>query len=215
MNQCLPSIQVCALRVARLEANGVPDPGANNLYVTDKAASITVTPNYRAGQEFNLVTGCGQTLLDYQDDPRLRWWDVEGGLAVPDPQLHELLFGGVVLTDGDAVGWASPALLSAANPYGVSIEFWTKQVDENGDLDDQFPYLWWIMPKVKSLQPGAKNAENAAMNNPFTGGRAIQNPNWFDGPLNDWPVRSDRALEWIPTDVLPTAQCGYQSIPVS
>lgn len=215
MNECLPSVQFCAMRAARLDPNGVPTPGANNLYVTDKAGSITFTPVYRDGQEFNLITGCGATILDYQDNARLRWWSVEGGLTIPDPQLHELLFGGVVLTDGDAVGWASPALLAQNNPNGISIEFWTKQVNEDGDLDPDFPYLWWIMPKVQDLRPGAKNAENAAMNNPFTGGRAVQNANWFDGPLNDWPVRSDRAVEFIPTDSIPDAVCGYQSTPVS
>jgi hypothetical protein len=214
-NQCLPSIQACALRVARLEANGVPDPGANNLYVSNQLVSITPTPNYREGQEFNMVSGCGDVILDYMDDPRLRWWDVELALATPDPQLTELLAGGDVVTDGDAVGWASPALLQRTNPYGVSIEFWTKQVDENGDLDPDYPYLWWAMPKVKSLRAGAKNAENAAMNNPFVGGRAVQNENWYDGPLNDWPVRSDRPLIYIPTTHLPETMCGYQSIPVS
>lgn len=214
-NDCLPSIQACALRVARLEANGVPDPGADNLYVSNQLVTATITPNYRDGQEFNIVTACGDVLLDFQDDPRLRWWDVELSIATPDPELTELLAGGIVLEDGDDVGWASPALLQRTNPYGVSIELWSRRVDENGDVDDGHPFLWWALPKVKSLHAGARNFENAPMNNPFVGGRAVQNPNWFDGPMNDWPVRSDRAVEYITTDVLPDTLCGYQSIPVS
>ena len=41
MNECQPSVQACAMRVARLDGSGVPDPGPDNLYVTSGIITLT------------------------------------------------------------------------------------------------------------------------------------------------------------------------------
>lgn len=211
-NDCLPSIQACAMRVARLDGSGVPDPGADSLYVTDGLITLTATPVYRDGDQFQLVNACGGIPLDYRDQDRLLRLDVELNIAAPDPELTELMAGGTVLTHGAAVGYAAPELLINPNPNGVSVELWSKRVDEDGGLDPTFPYMHWVFPRGW-LRVGAKNFENGPMNNPFSG-YMKQNSNWFDGPLNDWPVASNRVFQYLPVAAsdLPTALCGYQPI---
>lgn len=215
-NLCLPSVQACAMRVARLDPTGVPDPGADNLYVTSGLITLTATPVYRPGDEFQLVTACGDLCLDYRDQNRLRRYDVELNICAPDPELTELFAGGTVLDDGlGAIGYAAPELLTNPNPNGVSIELWSRAVDDDGVPHPTHPYYWWVLPRVW-LSLGAKNFENGPMNNPFSGW-AKQNSNWYDGPANDWPVASSRVIQYIPTSAatLPTAACGYQNTPVS
>lgn len=210
---CGGQVQACATRVSRLEPNGVPDPGANNLYVSDALVLVTFTPEIVAGEEIEQKNGCGAVCVNFKDDDRIKRWNVVLQLCTPDPFLHELLVGGTVLEDGEARGYAFPALNTVGNPNGISLEFWSKRVTSDGSLDPDKPYAWWVAPRVK-LQPGERSFQNAALGNPFTG-FAVENENWFDGPLNDWPVASDRALQWLPTEAPPVASCGYQSLQAS
>lgn len=220
MNDCLPSLQFCALRVARLDSNGVPTPGANNLYVSDKMGTMTATPVYREGDAFESVSGCGDLVVSFKDQNRLQRITVELGLLVPDPELTELLAGGVVIdngTPGGGVGYGAPDLLVAATPNGVSIEAWTKRISQDGAQDATYPWWHWVFPRVY-LDLGAKNFQNGTMDNPFAGW-GIENPNWYDGPEQDWPdtQESYRVFSYLPMPAsdFPTVECGYQNTPAS
>ncbi len=43
-------------------------------------------------------------------------------------------------------------------------------------------------------------------------GEAYENDNWYNGPLNDWPVASDRVYQWMPTNYIPPDMCGFQAV---
>lgn len=213
-NTCPTQVDICRLRVARLEQDGTPDAGANNLYVTDKAIRIAYDPQYVEPQPIQQDSGCGDTIVDIQPPPKLSRVNFDVLLGTQDPELSELMAGGAVLTDGAAVGWGLPRIGEQINPFGVSLEFWVAQYDISGDLDPDFPYARYVAPRVK-LRPGSKTFEHAPQNHAFSG-YAIENPNWFNGPLNDWDVASDRTVQWLPWDeALPDAECGYQSLVAS
>jgi hypothetical protein len=215
VNDCLPSIHACTIRVARLEADGVPLPGANNLYVSDAITELTFTPEVRAGQEVEVPDGCGGLCVSYKADDVEKWWNVELTICRPDPQLTELLAGGTVLTSGDAVGYQPGSLNTVRTGYGVSIEVWSHRLDDGGDIDDVFPYWHWAFPKVKGLRLGARRLFEGALENPFTAGKATENAHWFDGPGNDWEVDSSKAWGVMPSASTPTAACGYQTLAAS
>lgn len=211
-NDCLPQVQGCAIRVAYLDPNGVPTPGANELYVSDALTTLTWTPNYEDGEEINEKTACGGQAVYYQDDPILRKIDVELTIASHDPFLVAMLDGGDVLTDAGVHGWAiSP--LGKVSPRPISLEIWAKRIDD-GELADEYPYAWWVLPRLTRLKRGASTMANAANLPTFTA-QGYENPNWFDGPLNDWVVESDRAVQWFPSNTIPTPVCGPQSTPAS
>lgn len=213
MNDCLPQVHACAIRVARLAANGAPLVGAQNLYVSDALSILTTTPVYTDGDEIEEKNACGNVAINYRGDDSFKRLDVALTLVTPDPELHEMLASGSeVLTDGAAVGWAYPPIGSVGG-NGVSIELWSKRIDD-GDLDATFPYAWWVYPKVKNLRVGERAHQNGPLLAPLAG-QAYENPNWFDGPLNDWPATSDRVGQWIPTAALPDVVCGYQALVAS
>lgn len=201
------------MRVSRLEPNGVPDPGPNNLYVSDALARFRFTPNKREGSEIEVPNACGGLCGSYKGCDITKWYDIELDLCTPDPQLTEMLASGAVLTDGAAVGYQFPPLNDDSCPTAVSIEIWAKRITRGGGLDPDFPYAWWVWPWVELTID-----ESTFEDGPFTptfAGKAIENENWFDGPENDWPVASDAVAQWIPTATLPTASCGYRTLVAS
>lgn len=211
-NDCLPQVQACAMRVTRIDASGVPTPGASSMYTTDAFTQIQLTPQYEDGDEVTQKNACGAVCINYKSPPSFKRIDIQITLCTPDPQLMELLLAGTVLTSGARVGFAAPAIgvISAAAQNGVGIEVWAKRI-RNGSLDATNPYAWWTFPKMTNAKLGQMTQENGP-NLPVISGELYENPNWFNGPLNNWPVASDKVAQWIPWNALPTVACGYQTV---
>ena len=207
MNSCPGQINACAMRVSRLEPNGVPDPGADNLIVSAGLASMSFTPVYAEGEEIEVKNACGDICIAYKAPARLKRIDLVLDLCQLDPELFEMLAGGGVLTDGDAVGYEAPDVGEDPTPYGVSMELWAQRIID-GELDPDFPYEWWVFPRTR-WRFNERTFNNGPMSHPLSG-EGTQNTNWYDGPLNDWPLPpADRLWQHIPTSGVPTTSCGY------
>lgn len=125
-NDCMVSLQVCALRAARLAADGTTPPGATNLYTMDKISKLDISPQFETGDEITVKTGCGAIAAAYKDLDRLKRADVSLTVVTADPEFSELVAGFTLITSGgQSVGAAAPAVGSAP-PAGVSLEAWTK-----------------------------------------------------------------------------------------
>lgn len=212
MNDCLPQIKACRLRVARLGADGVPMPGAENLYVSSALTLITVSPEVEAGAEIVERNGCGDLCINFKDRDRIKRYTVTLQLCTPDPELHELLIGGSVFADG--TGYTFPELNTDISPNGVSLEAWTWRIRDDGSLDATYPYAQWVFPRVH-LSPGERSLQNAALANPFNG-FLTENENFYDGPANDWrepPFVGP--FGWQAVGDIPPADCGYQTLAAS
>lgn len=200
MDDTLPLIQACAMRVARLGPDGVPLPGAHNLYVTDALSELSMTPVYKDGDEIEETNACGAVAISYLGPPTFKRADIALTIMTPDPYLQQLLGGGAVLTDGGVHGYAWPAI-GVIGGDGISIELWSKRID-NGALATDYPYMWTALPRITNLKHGQRTYNNGAQL-PVFSGQALENPNWYDGPLNDWPVASDRVSQQFPVNALP------------
>lgn len=196
----LPQVQACAIRVTDLDASGVPLPGTDTMYVTDSFTELGFTNVYTDGTEIEETTACGSTAYSYRPPDSFKRGDVTLTLITHDPILMAKLSQGDVLTDSGINGWAAPPI-GPLTGNGVSIELWAKRIDA-GDLHPEWPYAWWVLPKVKNLRLNTKTFNNGQSNPQFSG-QALENVNWFDGPTNDWPVASDRVIQWFPAAALP------------
>jgi len=208
MTDCLPQVHACAIRVAALGIDGVPAPGAQNMYVSDALTKLTIKPVYEAGTEIVERNACGAVGVDYKAPDSLKRADIELELLTPDPFLHQLLTdGGIAFAAaGGGEGFQYPPI-GQLTGFGVSIELWSKRID-SGALDNTYPYAWWVLPRVQNLKLGDREFSETAQKSPFTG-EAYENAAWFDGPANDWGDPSDRLAQWAPTTTLPTVNCGF------
>lgn len=217
-NDCAASVQLCRLRVARLDASGVPQPGADDLYVTDAMIRLNVTPEVSEGEDLELKNGCGALKVNYQEPGTYKDLGIELELAIPDPELIELIAGATLLTlGGDTVGSMFPALRTPFNENGVSLEAWSKAIID-GQLATTKPYWRNVLPKVHQWRIGARQLDNGILATVLSG-RGVENDNWYDGPANDWYTLADEDLTGPLAQVrdagIPDAVCGYQTLPAS
>lgn len=203
------SVQACAMRIAKLELDGVPLPGAGNLYVTDTFGKLDATPVVTKGIDIEVMNACGGLPVTYKDRDRLKRYDLVLELEWLDPELEFLLIGGELFTaSAFSVGGAVPAVGVVDNIGGVSMELWSKHI-VNGDIDVIWPYIQWIFPRTY-WAPDKMSWSNGHSTRNFTG-YCAQNPNYFNGPTNDWTFASDRLLAWRFTKTIPTPQLGSQT----
>ncbi len=203
----------CVSRYARLDTNGVPLPGANNLYVSDALVTMAFEPVYTDGDEIDEKNACGTTKVYFKQADTFKRGDGTLTLVTPDPFLSEFLSGGDVLTEaGLPKGYAAPPL-GPITGNGISVELWGYRVDD-GDQDPDFPYAHWVYPKMKNLRIGGHEHGASALK-PVFSGQLYENVNWFDGPVGDWPATSDRIFQWLPSATIPTPTCAYIALNAS
>lgn len=121
-----------------------------------------------------------------------------------------------------SVGVEGPVLGSRPTDFGVSMEVFVKNV-RGGILDPLFPYSKVAFPASFWTLGDPAAIENAHQGALYEG-YATANPNWGNGPFNDWKVvkAGDTAVPLVSglpmsrhyTSILPPVGIGYASTPV-
>jgi hypothetical protein len=211
--------------VALLNADGSPDDGASNGYITDALIDADIGLQFAEGDSFELKNGCGSVCATFEDCDKLKGAEVTLNLCKLDAELMSLLVDASTLftQGGDAIGWEAPPL-SAPCPNGVSLELWALA----WDLDQQAlpPYLGgatpgyyrFFFPRMR-FRPGDWTLENEFGVTPVVG-KAYPNSAMFDsGPFGDFPtgVTAGGGIHnlygWMIDDAPPDAQCGFIEVP--
>jgi hypothetical protein len=210
---CGVSFGICATRITRVDENGNVIAGSNS-YVTDKAITVTVTPNIETGNSFSVRNGCGCKIASKKFPDTINFFEFSFQDAALEPQMIAFMLGSAVITDGaDVVGLAFPGALACdeANP-AVAFEFWTQHIIGSG-LDATYPYFHWVFPSTV-WQLGDNTFEEGPAQPTLTG-FSQTNGNWGDGPYGDGPPDGEDISEggfWATSDPLPTAECASQTV---
>lgn len=207
-NDGAATLYAAAIRVARLDANGFTPAGPSNLYVTNTVVSMSVAPEYEEGDEVTQKDGRGLVCLAVKQPDTLKRLTVNLQVCSFDPELTEILSGGAILasTGGtpSTIGYAYEAIGVDPTPNGVSIELWTQRLVNSAPVG----FAHWVFPRVY-LRKTERAFSTDLTENSFEG-FAIENPNWGNGPTNDWTASSARSAQWVQEATAPTGQVGYQ-----
>jgi hypothetical protein len=112
------SLQGCAIRAARLGADGTPQAGPGNLYVSNQFIKLSWKAEYEAGQEFVTRNACGGLVVTFKDRDIAKRYAIGLELSVPDPELEEILTGAPMV---QATSLGTPAGPTLAQGTGGSL----------------------------------------------------------------------------------------------
>lgn len=85
------SIYACALRLARLAADGTTPAGATNAYISNNLITLSMTPDIDEGTDFSAKNACGNDAFPVKDRPTTKRLNLAMTLEVVDPEITELL----------------------------------------------------------------------------------------------------------------------------
>jgi hypothetical protein len=203
------SVQGVAIRVTRLNANGTLSTVPGDSITTTKFIRVSFTPEYEDGDEILEKAADGTICVSFKAPDVLKRVNCEIAICEPDPEITQLLSGGLLLTDagGMAVGWSSALVGEDVSGYGCAVEVWSRAI-QSGKPSTLYPYYHWIFPYVKTRQSGDRVIENGLLANTFEG--------WGVGNMAfgrgcdgrwEWPQADDRPYSFARSTWAPV---GYQ-----
>jgi len=204
------SLFALGMRVTKLDQTGRPLVGPNNSYKTDALIQAQIGLEYEDGDEIVQKNGAGIICLTYKAPDSLKRGTITGlQICTPDPNVLAFMTGGNVLERGAAqVGYQAPEVGSDPNPNGFSLELWTRAI-----IDGAYSgYFWWVLPRANVRPSGDWSLSGSDPLVPEFEGTCTQNPNWLDGPQNDWEFPSERVWQFVETATLPDLTPGFESV---
>jgi|688.fasta_scaffold117779_4 hypothetical protein len=208
------SIQGVSIRVTRLDAAGNLLNGAGDSYTTSAFMRVSFTPEYEEGEEITEKGANGVICVSYKAPDTLKRITMELAICEPDPELSQLLSGGLLLrktVNGEvkSVGWSAPGVGDDPAGNGVAIECWSHAV-KGGKRAATLPYFHWVFPYAKMRQSGDRVIENGMLANTFEG-YGLGNPNFGAGPDGRWefPVAAERPYSYARASYAPVSLQGF------
>jgi hypothetical protein len=214
------SIQGVSIRVTRLDASGnlLNEPGDS--YTTSAFMRLSFTPEYEEGDEITEKGANGAVCVTYKSPDTLKRITMELAICEPDPELTQLLSGGLLLRknlgtfaapDRKSVGWSSPSTGDDPAGNGVAIETWSHAIID-GKKAATLPYFHWVFPYAKLRLSGDRVIENGLLANTFEG-YGLGNTAFAMGLDDRWefPTATERPYSYARSYWAPTGRKGFYS----
>jgi hypothetical protein len=203
-----------SIRVTRLDAAGNLLNGPGDSYTTAAFMRVSFTPEYEEGEEITEKGANGVICVSYKAPDTLKRITMELAICEPDPELSQLLSGGLLLrktVNGEvkSVGWAAPGVGDDPAGNGVAVECWSHAV-KGGKRASVLPYFHWVFPFAKFRQSGDRVIENGMLANTFEG-YGLGNSAFGAGPDGRWefPVAAERPYSYARASYAPVSLQGF------
>lgn len=212
------SIQGVSIRVTRLDASGNLLNTAGDSYTTSGFMRLSFTPEYEEGDEITEKGADGTVCVTYKAPDTLKRITMEIAICEPDPELTQLMSGGLLLRKNTgtfaaparkSIGWSSPSTGDDPAGYGVAIECWSHAIID-GKKAATLPYFHWVFPYAKLRLSGDRVIENGLLANTFEG-YGLGNTAFSSGLDERWefPTAAERPYSYARADWAPTGRKGF------
>src|SRR3990167_5565022 len=151
---CYSSLQICAMRVAKLDANGDGLAGASNGYVSGTVVEANIGLDIEDGTEILKKDGCGNICINFRGPDIIKRSTIDLKLCTLDSELISLLIGSPRVINGSTTIGGRVGLTTEAAMNGICLEFWTKAWNGSSQaipsvLGSSVAYWHWVVPNAK------------------------------------------------------------------
>jgi hypothetical protein len=179
---------------------------------------LSFTPEYEEGDEITEKGADGTVAVTYKAPDTLKRITMEIAIAEPDPELTQLMSGGLLLrknlgtyasANRRSIGWSSPATGDDPAGYGVAVECWSHAIID-GKKAATLPYFHWVFPYAKLRLSGDRVIENGLLANTFEG-YGLGNTAFSSGLDERWefPTATERPYSYARSAWSPTGRKGF------
>lgn len=215
---CFASLHVCRTRITRLDSTGAPVIGSTTTYVSDTQVTVGITPENVAGQDLEVISGCGCPTLTYRGRDRTKRFTFDIEQSKIEPPMLEMMTEATLIagaTPGSFIGTIARDDTTSCEglPNGVAIEFWTDAWDGNQPLSAT-PYRRLLF--TRTIWTEGETALSADFQPVKLTGFSLANSNYGD-PYADLPATLDpddisQYAQWVEADAPPSAACAYAAL---
>jgi hypothetical protein len=201
------------MRLTRLDDCGVPVPGPTGSLVTKGFIQVVATPVYQDQEDITQTDANGDTCVDDQSDPALRWLTLQIDLCNIDPDAVNIITGAPLVVDDatptpNTTGfrWDTATLGTAS----FALELWSGISGQGCAVGGNEQYGYWLYPYVVQAQINEYTVANAALTLSMTA-RTSGGSGWDVGPYD---IRRDATtpatLEPLLTPIGPTQHGHFE-----
>lgn len=222
---CVATIELAAIRVATLTSAGQPSGGASNGYISDNTIKMSIGAELATGTDIESRNGVDAICQALKRPDRVKRLNLALDLCVLDAELLDVMAGfDPFSSGGNTIGARWPAI--NAEPPLVCLEAWSKAWSDDEQATPPFTtpsaaYLHWVFPRTQWHVGDFDLTATEFVPIPLEGQSFENSRITSNGPYNDWPAGVSgpggctRIGNWFFDATLPTAVCGYTTVPAS
>lgn len=190
---CAAPIQGTRLRIARLDACGVPVTGAGGLVVTNGFVQVAISQQYEDGTEYQQRNAAGDFCVNEVGPDQFKRVDLDIQMCAIDPDVVGLITGvPVIVTGAPATGtgfWVTEGTVTQR----FSLEVW-QNISGQACVGSSPQYAYWAFPNLGAGKFNDFTIENDVLEWTLSAKSKGAAAGWGGGPT---------AIDWI--SAVPTA----------
>jgi|SRR6478609_5429276 len=183
--KCYAQVRGSVIRVTRLDACGVPDPGASAVVVSKRISSVTIDEVTDSGTNIRERNFADELCIVDDAFEQIVGYTADVALCGVDPALIGLMTGQPVVMNaaGDVVGFDATTDIDL-DGFGFSIEVWSRIAGSACGIGGNRPWGYTVFPFLKGGRLGGFAFENGPVSFTVTGAQTRDGAGWGSGPFD-------------------------------
>lgn len=185
MTQCASLSRLRMIRLTRLDECGIPVDDDLGTVVTNGSVSVDIAPNYSDPEEINIVNGNGDSCIEDQSDPALRWLDLSVVLCNIDPDAINIMTGDPLVSNEaetpETIGFRIDAAVTGSASF--ALEAWSGVPGQACDPGGNPNFGYWLFPYIVQARFGEWSLSNTGLTMTLTA-RTSAGSGWGVGPYD-------------------------------
>lgn len=183
--KCYAQVRGKVIRVTKLDACGVPDPGQSAVVVSDRISSVTIDEVTDDGTNIRDRNFGDQLCIVDDSFTQVLGYSASTALCGVDPDLIGLLTGQPVVKNaaGDVVGFDATTAIDL-DAFGFALEVWSRIAGSACDPSGNRLWGYTCFPFLKGGRLGGFSFENGAVQFTIAGAQTRDGNGWGVGPYD-------------------------------